>query len=243
MRPARKRFGVRAHFQLGQGCKQPPWVDVFVGTGYELYVTPLPGREVLVARLADNHALNEPLEQAFLRWRGSHQILAARLAGATQTSELLSSALLAGRVRAGVTPGVALLGDAACLLDPITGCGITQALVTSELLSKYIPPKLGRDEEWLWDFDRTRRALVRDYQIMTEIVLWLSDHQRLGRWMLSALNGSPSLFSHFIGVSGGMKRLWSLGDVLLRANPSASFPEDRSGDGNWRRLSKVIKPL
>jgi flavin-dependent dehydrogenase len=242
-RPARKRFGVRAHFQLGPGCEQPPWVDVFVGPGYELYVTPLPEREILVAGLADSQALNEPLQQAFLRWRGSHRTLAARLAGAKQTIELLSSALLTGRARAGVTPGAALLGDAACLLDPITGGGITQALLTAELLAEYVPAKLGMDEEWLWDFDRERRALVRDYEIMTELVLWLSDHQRLGRWILSTLNGSPSLFSHFIGVSGGVKRFWSLGDVLFRANGSGSFSEEQAVDRNWRRLSKFRQAI
>ena len=242
-RPARKRFGVRAHFQLGPSCEQPPWVDVFVGPGYELYVTPLPEREILVAGLADSHALNEPLEQAFLRWRSSHRILAARLAGAKQTSELLSSALLAGRARAGVTLGVALLGDAACLLDPITGGGITQALLTAELLAEYVPAKLGTDEKWLWDFDRERLVLVRDFEIMTELVLWLSEHQQLGQWMLSMLNESPSLFSHFIGVSGGMKRFWSLGDFLLRTNKSVSFSENQTADRNWRRLSQFRQAI
>lgn len=86
VRPVRKRFGVRAHFRLGPSWKQPPWVDVFVGPGYELYVTPPPQREILVAGLAHARALDEPLEHAFRRWRASHTLLASRLEGAKQTS-------------------------------------------------------------------------------------------------------------------------------------------------------------
>jgi hypothetical protein len=86
-------------------------------------------------------------------------------------------------------------------------------------------------------------VLVRDFEIMTELVLWLSEHQRLGQWMLSMLNESPSLFSHFIGVSGGMKRFWSLGDFLLRANESVSFSENQTVDRNWLRLSQFRQAI
>jgi flavin-dependent dehydrogenase len=50
---SRKRFGIRVHYRLGKGQEQPPWVDVFLASGHELYVTPLPHREVLVAALTD----------------------------------------------------------------------------------------------------------------------------------------------------------------------------------------------
>lgn len=216
-RPGRKRFGVRAHFRLAPNREQPPWVDVFVGCGHELYVTPLPEREILVAGLTDARPLGEPLDRVFQRWWNSHPTLAARLEGGTQTSELLSSALLAGRARAGVASGVALLGDAASFLDPITGGGITQALQAAELLTKYITTRLGTDDEWLWEFDRKRHTLLRDYEFLTRIVLWLADHPRLARWVLSRLSESPGLLSHFIGVSGGIKRFWGLGGSLGQA--------------------------
>jgi menaquinone-9 beta-reductase len=144
-------------------------------------------------------------------------------APAKQTSGLLSSALLAGRARAGVASGVALLGDAAGSADPITGGGITQALQAAELLATYVPVKLGTDEDWLWEFDGERHALLRDYEIMTRLVLWLSDHPPLARWALFGLSRCPSLFSHLLGVSGGMKRFWGLGKALGRAGAFASL--------------------
>src|SRR5262249_20049788 len=44
--PRRRRVGLRTHFRLAGGQAQPPWVEVFLGRGYELYVTPLPGDEL-----------------------------------------------------------------------------------------------------------------------------------------------------------------------------------------------------
>jgi 2-polyprenyl-6-methoxyphenol hydroxylase-like FAD-dependent oxidoreductase len=207
----RKRFGVRAHFKLAPNREQPPWVEVFVGCGYELYVTPLPESEVLVAVLADARKLHAPLEHEFQRWRNSHGALAARLEGAKETSEPLSAAPLASGARAGVAPGVVLLGDAAGAIDPITGGGITQALQTAELLAAHASKKLGTDEEWLFEFDKQRSALLRDYAILTRIVLWLVDHPQISHWALTNLNGFPALFSHLIGVAGGVKRLWRSG--------------------------------
>src|SRR5207245_1045962 len=115
----RKRFGTRAHFRLGPGQTQPPWVDVFVCPGYELYVTPLPEKEVLVAGLTYAGALSEPIEQAFHRWWRAQPVLAARLEGAEQVSSLMGTSPLSGNARAGVAPGIVLLGDAAGFLDPI----------------------------------------------------------------------------------------------------------------------------
>lgn len=236
--PKRKRFGARAHFLLAPNREQPPWVDVFVGCGYQLYVTPLPEREILVAGLADARALGEPLDGTFRRWRDSHHTLAARLEGTKQTSELMSSALLPGCARARVARGVVLLGDAAGLVDPVTGGGMTQALQAAELLAKYIPARLGTDDEWLWEFDRDRCALLRDYEILTQIVLWFSDHPRFAQWALSALNGFPALLSHFIGVAGGLKRFWGIGDGPNPTGASASLGRPiNQVDANRDRVS------
>jgi hypothetical protein len=44
----RKRFGVRAHFRLAKGQAQAPFVDVFLGSGHELYPDdPVAGRPSL----------------------------------------------------------------------------------------------------------------------------------------------------------------------------------------------------
>src|SRR5215472_4148415 len=64
-RPERKRFGVRAHFRLALNREQPAWVDVFVGRGYELYVTPLPVREILVGGSGRLSRLSGPFGGGF----------------------------------------------------------------------------------------------------------------------------------------------------------------------------------
>jgi menaquinone-9 beta-reductase len=223
----RKRFGICAHFRLAKEHSQAPCVDVFLGPGHEIYATPLPGREVLVAVLADARQLRESVECSFHRWVLAEPELAKHLEGAEQITPLLATSPLAAHARSGVAPGFALLGDAAGFLDPITGGGMTQALMTAELLARYIPERVIRDDSWLWKFERARRALLFDYRILTRMVLWLADHPRLGQRLLRIMDLLPSFFSHLIGVSGGVRRL-------------VSFPWSRSLDFN---AMAGIKPV
>jgi flavin-dependent dehydrogenase len=182
-------------------------VDVFVCLGYELYVTPLPRGEVLVAGLAYAEAVNGPIEVEFHRWCCLQPLLASRLGGAKQITKLKAISPMAGRAHAGVAPGIVLLGDAAGFLDPITGGGMSQALMTAELLADYVAQRLGPDERWFQDFERERQRMLRDYRMLTRMVLWSADYPRLAERLLSALRASPNLFSHLVGVSGGVRRL------------------------------------
>jgi flavin-dependent dehydrogenase len=208
--PRRKRLGIRAHFRLAPGQAQPPWVDVFVGRGCELYVAPLPEGELLVAALADSEVWGASTECAFRRWWRAERRLASLMEGAEQISSLMGSSPLSGGAQIGVAPGVALLGDAAGFLDPITGGGMTQALMSAELLAEYIVGRLGTQERWLWKFDRERQRMLRDYQMLTQMVLWVADHPRLAKGLLSSLKNSPKILSHLVGVSGGVRRLFAL---------------------------------
>jgi menaquinone-9 beta-reductase len=217
----RKRVGIRTHFRLAPGKNQPPWVDVYFGRGYDLYVTPLPDGEVLVAGLADVKTVDEPLGRVFPRWLQSHPEMVARLEGAEQLTPLLGASPLAGRARCGVAPGVILLGDAAGFMDPITGGGMTQALLSAELLAKYTARSFADADAWLWKFEGHRRALLKDYRRLTQFVLWLAQHPRLAAHSLAFLKSFPALFSHLIGVSGGLRRL--LPNRLCFARPEESL--------------------
>ena len=214
----RRRLGVRGHFRLAVNQEQSPWVDVFVSRGHELYVTPLPEREVLVAALVDTEALGGSLERAFQHWWKAEPALAARLEGAEQITSLLCSCPLAGRARFGSAPGVVLLGDAAGFVDPITGGGMTQALQTAKLLAQYARRGLEKTERWIWCFERERRTLLRDYRALTQMVLWLADHPTLAERLLSALRVSPALFSHLIGVSAGVRTFFRSESKFWRAS-------------------------
>jgi 2-polyprenyl-6-methoxyphenol hydroxylase-like FAD-dependent oxidoreductase len=203
----RSRVGARRHYKLG-GRSAPPWVDIFLGASHEFYVTPLPGDEVLVALLVEADAVQPPIETLFDRWRRAPRALRELLDGAEPISPLLATPL-AATARQGFAPGVVLLGDAAGFIDPITGGGMAQALVTSECLARFIvahgPERAGA---WLPAFERERHALLRDYRLLTRGVLALSRRPALARAALSGLSWAPPLFSHLVGVSAGTRSLF-----------------------------------
>ncbi len=205
----RQRVGLRAHFRLAAGQVQPPWVEVFMGRGYELYVTPLPGNEIVVAGLAERQAVAGGAEAALQRWLQGQPVLGARLAGAERLTRLMGVTPLSSRARRCVKPGAVLLGDAAGFIDPITGGGMAQALLTAELLTRHIPRGLGQSDGWLQAYERDQQALLRDYRLLTRMVLGLAAQPWVVPWVVRLLGAAPALFSHLIGVSGGVRRLCS----------------------------------
>jgi flavin-dependent dehydrogenase len=204
----RRRFGLCMHYRMKPGCEQPQWVDVFPRRGYELYVTPLPDGEVLVAALVEAGKLSSPAESEFARWVNAEPELADRLKGAEQISELAGCSPLGARAKSGVAPGVILLGDAAGCLDPITGSGMAQAIASAELLSEYIAQNEVSQESWIWQFERERRAMLRGREIITESILWLARHPRLGAGAFQAMRAAPGVFSHIVSICGGARELW-----------------------------------
>jgi flavin-dependent dehydrogenase len=208
----RKRFGIRVHYLLGKGQKQPPWVEVFLAAGHEIYVTPLPDSEVLVAALTDVEHLQKPMHTAFQRWIFAQPLLVSRLDGAQQSSPPMCASWFARHPKLGVAPGAVLLGDAVGSIDPITGGGMTQALLTAELLAAHLQKGFEITDEWMWKFEHERQVLLRDLKRVTQIVLWLSNHPRLAVKILLLARNSPFLISHLVGVAGSSRKLFSSGN-------------------------------
>jgi 2-polyprenyl-6-methoxyphenol hydroxylase-like FAD-dependent oxidoreductase len=215
---------VRRHFRLAPDRSVPDRVEVFVGVGHELYLTPLPGGEILVAALCERAAIVEPTggtgsgpaagvegpdgRTSLPALIALHPALADRLRGATPVSAPRGRFPLACRARAGIAPGAVLLGDAAGFSDPITGGGMAQALLSAELLATFLPRALADSaDEWLWRFDRRRRALLRDYLWLTRLTLELSRSARAARTMLRLMRGHPRVMRHLVGVAAGLRRL------------------------------------
>jgi len=46
--------------------------------------------------------------------------------------------------------------------------------------------------------------------MLTQMVLWVADNPRLAKGLLSSLKNTPKIFSHLVGVSGGVRRLFTL---------------------------------
>ena len=86
---------------------------------------------------------------------------------------------------------------------------MAQALLSAELLARHMPAILGGScaDGALRRFDDQRRALLRDYRVITALVLELAAHPRLVGTALRFLRGRPRLFSHLIGVAGGVTRI------------------------------------
>ncbi|MEO8098943.1 MAG: NAD(P)/FAD-dependent oxidoreductase [Acidobacteriota bacterium] len=190
--PVSRRFGLRRHFRLAAGISAPPWVDVFLDPHQETYVTPLPERELLVAVLRD-HNSEAPLPPA----------VQELLLGAEEIGTPLGASPLTVRAKQRTAQGCVLLGDAAGNCDPITGGGMSQALLSAELLSRHMR-NLRLDLE---AFDREREAMLADYRRLTAAVLAMAQRPLLTRAALSILGTSPSLFSHLMGVAGGTRSL------------------------------------
>jgi 2-polyprenyl-6-methoxyphenol hydroxylase-like FAD-dependent oxidoreductase len=109
---------------------------------------------------------------------------------------------VSGRARRRFLPGFVLLGDAAGFTDPITGGGMTQALLAAELLGQYVARNARPADNWLAKFDRERERLLRDYRRVTAVVIWLAQNPAFLLTALEVTHLLPRLFSHFLGVAG-----------------------------------------
>ena len=134
--PARERpphrFGLRARFAEKGPLDR---VEVHLGFGCEVYLTPLPEGRVNVALLFERAPKDVAGPAALLAWGlARHPSAAARL-GALVTPPALRP-LESRRPRRPSERGAFLVGDAGRLVDPIVGCGVTIALTTGLLAAR-----------------------------------------------------------------------------------------------------------
>jgi flavin-dependent dehydrogenase len=181
---ATRRFGIRRHYRAPAGVE--PWVDVYLEAGHETYAAPLPNQELLIATLGDSKSdLPEPLRHL------------------EPLDAPLGAAPLVVRARQRYGPGCVLIGDAAGNCDPITGGGISQALLSSELLAAHLAPAFPPALETLAAFDTARERMLAGYRRLTSGVLALAERPRLFAPALALLDRSPRLFSRLLAVAGG----------------------------------------
>lgn len=217
---SRKRMGIRVHYRLAPGRRQPRWVDVLLRSGYEFYVTPLPDGEVLIAALADVEWRSEPIHRTFQRWILVEPLLAKLLEGADRISEPMCATWCTRDSFAPNVPGLVLLGDAAGTMDPISGGGMTHALLTAELLAEHMRNRFKDGVEWVSSFERERRNLLTDFRRLTGLLLWLAEHPSVAAGLLSAAEKSPAALSYFAGVAGGTRHLGGKQDQRRARLPS-----------------------
>jgi flavin-dependent dehydrogenase len=138
----------------------------------------------------------------FLALCRSFPALAERLEGAEQITRLMGATPTSGNVRLGPTPGAVLLGDAAGYADPVTGTGMTQALLTAELLTKHLARR-EKSGAWVRAFEQERRGILAKYRVMASIALWLSQKPNLAKSVSAAADLWTSHRDNFNGWASG----------------------------------------
>lgn len=215
--PARPRFGVQVH--AAWRLPDPARVEVLVGDGHELYLTPIAEDATCVALLLPAERLQS------LEGRGRlEEGLRAALLGASGPGPELSQAPfltrprgygpLAQEARAAHAERLLLVGDAAGALDPITGEGVALSLVTGAIAAEVLAAAFARGDfsaARLSEWTRRRAEEVRALARLTSLLLSLSARPWLARRVVKNLARSPATLERLLGVASGSAPLGSLG--------------------------------
>jgi len=186
---ARGRFGVRRHFRV------EPWsplVEVYWADDAEAYVTPVARNEIGIAILwrGDGRRFGELLAR--------FPALCARVAGAEPTSDARGAGPFTQRARGCQRGRVALVGDAAGALDPLTGEGITVGLLSARALVAAIA-----EGAPLARYQRERRAILRVPRALAELLLVAAARPRLRHAFVAAVARHPALFDRLVALNAG----------------------------------------
>lgn len=79
----------------------------------------------------------------------------------------------------------------------------------SHSVVQYLARNSAPADKWLAKFDRERERLLPDYRCLTALVVWLARDPASFLAALEVTRRLPRLFSHFLGVAGSTRRLWS----------------------------------
>lgn len=209
----RQRWGIRAHFAFSDAARVGEFVEVYKNTFGELYTTPVGPHELLVALLMEKRDMERfggRLERGYQEYLQSFPHIKRRLEGAQQCSPVLACGPLACASSRPYAPGAMLVGDAAGFLDAITGEGMTLGLATAQAASEIAVRALASggvaSAMALQDYGPARARITRHYIIMTNALLYLSQHHRTARFLIGRLGRTPKLFQMLLGLNCGQFR-------------------------------------
>jgi flavin-dependent dehydrogenase len=171
------RHGIRRHFRA------EPWsdlVEVHWDEEAEAYVTPVGEELVGVAVLFTGRG-------SFDVWLARFPSIAARLGPAASAPQ--GAGPFEQRVTRRVVGRVALVGDAAGFLDPLTGEGVGLGIAAGQVLVRCLVGAEGIEA-----YERQWQGLTRRYRFITAALLRLRRAPALRRRLVPVLQRCPSLF-------------------------------------------------
>jgi flavin-dependent dehydrogenase len=171
------RHGIRRHFRA------EPWsdlVEVHWEEQAEAYVTPVGEDLVGVAVLFTGRG-------SFDAWLARFPCIAARLGPAASAPQ--GAGPFEQRVARRVVGRIALVGDAAGFLDPLTGEGVGLGIAAARTLVRCLV-----SEEGIEGYERQWRGLTRRYWFMTAALLRLRHVPAVRRRLVPLLQRCPGLF-------------------------------------------------
>lgn len=184
-----RRFGIRRHYSV------PPWspfLEVHLGNHVEIAITPVGNDEVDVAIIGpgDGRSFEELLAQ--------FPIVEARLQDVGATSEAGGGGPFRRRVKRRYSGRVALVGDAAGYVDPITAEGLSLGFASAFALAQTIA-----EQQPLAEYERAYRRLSRGYDQVTQLVLAVTARPWLRRRTMRMLANNPDALTGLLAVNDG----------------------------------------
>jgi menaquinone-9 beta-reductase len=180
-----RRFGFRRHYTV------EPWTalcEVHWARRSQLVVAPTAHDEVCISYFVDepDRRLGGALE--------AFPAVAARLRGVEPASAEAGSMIEFRKARAVVRENVALVGDAGCTLDAVSGQGLSLAFQQSHLLASALSE--GRLSAYQSAHHRLTLTAIR----ITRLLLAMNASAALRRKVLRLFAMRPNLFANLISV-------------------------------------------
>ncbi len=211
-----KRFGASQHYCI------KPWshyVEVHYQPGIEAYVTPSGEEQIGITFLWNQAFYTPPLTGKDLTIGLLRQfpLLKERLQSAKPLDKTQTIGPLHRTVSFPIANHVALIGDAAGYLDPITGEGISLGLLSASLLVKTTSPifllqqentkELCFSQKKLKPFAQLIQEKTRNYYLTTHFALMLSRYPILAEKIMLDFSRDPDFFAHLLSVNMGTAHL------------------------------------
>lgn len=203
--PALRRVGLSTHVQ-GLDIDRER-VEVIFHAGGEVYLAPSEGSDALVACLYRQDALPAgPSNRERVLWTlRSLEALRHRCGEIVFATPVLGAGPLGLFVKNPVSDDVLLVGDASGAPDPVTGEGMSLALLSASPLAKAVAA--GRPMEYVVE----RRRLGRNAGWLSGWILRASRHHGVVERVIGSLARHPDLFSKLMEIGSGARRPGDLG--------------------------------